>query len=377
MAAPSSGLARLSSSGAVDGHHLLGLPDGVGPDEVEVLAASRFPAARWERPARVPVSRRTAAATGRQPDVTPGVLRVARLSTLTGPFGVEQPEADRLGLPPHTRVVFTVQTPRERGAAPYPGGDRDGLKRAFGAGMPVREELRVLHWLVAAARRLGGAVRTDDGVLLQPEMDALPDLTVLSAAWAEPAAALAAVRRVAPTARLDGAAPAGPPPRRAAHAAPVRHGRHALSDGGVVVPDTDVVLGGRGVTDASERRRLHAEADAFDAYMRASAPSPRGAYGVLVDLGDDGVVAVEVDLEQDLPPLLVGLPWTRGEVVAYRVRWEPPDIEELESERPSLPHRMARGRAARVVRSVARELQADVGGEIADVEGFLIHPVEL
>ncbi len=385
MAVPSSSsaLARLPASGAVDGHHVLGLPDGVGPDEVEVLAASRFPAARWERPARVPLTRRTASASGRQAEVSPGVLRVARLSTLTGPYGVGQPEAERLGLPPHTRAVFTVQAPRERGAAPYPGGDRDGLKRAFAAGMPVREELRVLQWLVAAARRLGGAVRTDAGVLLQPEMDALPDLVVLSDAWVGPAAALAAVRRVAPAARLDGVVPAAPAaPAAPAHGAqgagvaPVRRGRHARTDRGVAVPDTHVLLGDRGVTDAAERRRLHAEADAYDAHMR-TAPPPRPAYGVLVDLGTDGVVAVEVDLEHELPPLLVGLPWAAGDVVAYRVRWEPEDIEQLECELPSLPHRVARGRAARVVRSVARELQADVGGEIADVEGFLVDPVEL
>jgi hypothetical protein len=243
------------------------------------------------------------------------------------------------------------------------GGDRDGLRRAFPDADPVREEGRVVQWLVAAARRLGGAVRTDGGVVLEPEMDAALDLAVLTDRWAEPATVLTAARRAAPHARIDG--PGGPATDAARQ--PAERTGEAL----VARP-----VPGIGVQDAEERRRLHAEADAFDAHMRAHPPVAE-SFGVLVDLGLDGIVTVEVAVEHEVPTVLAGLPWTQGEVVGYQVRWEAPDVEQLETERPSLPHRVARGRAARVVRGIARAIQAEVGGEVADAAGFLVDPAQL
>lgn len=344
------------------GRHLLVVPDGVAPDEVEVLATSRFAHARWERPPRVPSGRRASgAARGAAPQATPGVLRVGRLSTLTGPYAVDPGQVARWGLPTDSRVAWVVDCPRERQEQPRFGGDRDGLRRAFGGAGPVREELRVVQWLVAAARRLGGALRTDTGVVLEPEMDAALDLTVLSTRWVEPGTVLAAARRVDSRARLDAAT--DPAPRRAT---PEQAGR--------ALTGRDRV--GAGVADVTERRRLHAEADAFDAYMRENPPAPE-SFGVQVDLGLDGIVVVEVAAEQEVPVVLAGLDWAQGDVIAYQVRWEAPDVDELESERPSLPHRVARGRAARVVRGVAREVHAEVGGEVADTAGFLVDPAEL
>ena len=70
--------------------------------------------------------------------------------------------------------------------------------------MPVREEERVLQWLVAAARRLGGAVRIgDNGIVLVPDVDSAIDLTVYSDRWLEPDEALAVVQQVHPRARLE------------------------------------------------------------------------------------------------------------------------------------------------------------------------------
>lgn len=343
------------------GRHLLVLPDGVAADEVEVLATSRFPNARWERPPRVPSGRRASgAARGAVPTATPGVLRLGRLSTLTGPFALEPAQVARWGLPTGSRTAWVVDCPRERQEGPAFGGDRDGLRRAFGAAQPVREEQRVVHWLVAAARRLGGALRTEPGVVLEPEMDAALDLTVLTDRWVEPETVLAAARRVTSRARLD-----APPPTQA-RATPAQAGEALAAR----------ERAGAGIADADERRRLHAEADAFDAYMAAHPPAAE-AFGVQADLGVDGVVVVEVAAEHEPPVVLAQLDWARGEVVAYQVRWEPPDVEELESERPSLPHRVARGRAARVVRGIAREVHAEVGGEIADQGGFLVDPADL
>lgn len=359
MNGPAIPLPRLTSwpqDAPAPGRHLLLLPDGVVSEEVEVLAISRFASARWERPPRVPSRRRDSAA---QP--TPGVLRLGRLSTLTGPFGVEPAVAARLGVPGDIVAAWPVDVPRERAATPAIGGDRDGLRRAFGDQQPVREEGRVLRWAIDVARRLGGAVRTDTGAVLVPEMDAALDLTVVSDRWVEPEAVLAAARRVTPQARLDAPAPSGE------RLAAVTHTGRVLVDR----PE-----GGIGITDLDERRRLHAEADAFDAWMIEHPPAAEG-FGVLIDLGADGAVSIRAESEGDLPLVLQGLSWTAGEVVAYRVTWEPPELEELESERPSLAHRVARGRAAQVVRSIAREVQHDVGGEVADMAGFLVDPAEL
>lgn len=351
----------LDADGRHPGRHLLALPEDVVPDEIEVLAVSRFTSARWERPPRAP-SRRSSGATKAQP--TPGVLRVGRLTTITGPFGLEPVTAQRLGLPAELVSAWVVDTPRERAETPALGSDRDGLRRAFGDRQPVREESRVLHWLVAVARRVGGAVRTEPGVVLVPEVDGALDLTVLCDRWVEPDTVLAAVRRVAPQGRADLPAPTGDSASRVSTASRTGHALAERPDGGI------------GVADAEERHRLHAEADAFDAHMVRNPPDPEG-FGVLVDLGEDGTVSVRAETEHELPLVLHGLAWTQGEVVSYRVSWDSPDLAELEVEHPSDAHRAARGRAAGVVRSVAREVHSEVGGEIADAAGFLVDPVDL
>lgn len=359
--------------------HLLALPADVGTDEVEVLAASRFRNVRWVDAASEPAAR-----TGMLPAVTAAfgirtvtrqqpvpALRLARLSTLAGPYAVTTQDALSLGLPATTATVWLLDAPRERGEAPWPGGDRDGLKRAFPEAMPVREEERVLQWLVAAARRLRGAVRTQTGVVLTPDPDAAIDLTVLTDRWAEPEEVLAVVRRVQPRAYLSQAVPgswAGPDPISSRGTDPRGI---PLGD-----PALRTALELHGIADADERRRLMAEADAFDELMLAS-PPPAESFGVLVDLGVDGMLAVEVAACEQMPPLMEDLEWARAGLVAYRVRWEPFEIEHIEQERPPLEHRVARSRAAPLVAGVAKVVQAAVGGEIADEADFLVDPADL
>ena len=358
--------------------HLLALGADVEPAEVETLAASRFAAARWEadgddtagrsRPLTSAFGLRAA---GRAPAAP--VLRLSRHTTLTGPYAVGPQDCVALGLPAGTTQVYDVACPRERGERPYPGGDRFGLKRAFPDGLPVREEERVLLWLVACARRLGGCVRVGGTtVVLEPDMDSAIDLTVFAAAFIEPDEAARLVQRVLPRARLSvpAAGWAGPVPLGREPGSPppdprdgrTRELRAALATGGVL--------------DADERRRLLAEADAFDEHMLAEPPAPQ-SYGVLADLDVDGFVALEVAEEQELPPILRGLDWTAGGAVAYRVRWEPPRIEDLELERPPLEHRVARTRVAPVVQALARAVHAVVGGEIADESDFLLDPADV
>jgi hypothetical protein len=338
-------------------HHLLALPDDVGVEEVEVLALSRFAAAGWDRPVPEAAPRGRAA---REPLAGVGVLRLSRHSTMAGPYAITAAVAESLGLPDDVATAFVVMSPRERGEPPYPGGDRDGLKRVFPDAMPIRDEERVLRWLVDAARRLGGCVRVaDDGALLVPDPGAAVDLTVYSDVWLEPASGLAVVQRAAPSARLavDAVPWQGPATGPAAPA---------------TGPD------GRPLTGLGERvrHRIHHRADEFDAAALA-APDELAGYGVEIDLGADGLVVVEVGGEEVVPLVLRGLPWTENGAVTYRVRWEPADVEELEREQPSDTHRTARARAQLFVAAAAGEVHAVVGGEVADAADFLVDPADL
>lgn len=342
------------SDPTVPDRHLLLLPEGLDEEEVEALAVSRFAAARWEdSSAHEPAARRGRWSRGR---TEPRALRLSRHSRLVGPYRLEPGDAAQLGVPASAATAYLVESPHERGERPYPGGDRDGIKRAFPDGMPVRDEDRVVHWLVAAARRVGGAVKiAGSAAVLVPDPQASVDLTVYSDVWLEPAVALAVTRRTHPRARLAMTATpwAGPP----------------LGTGGPDAPRA---------TELPERtrRNLHAEADAFDV-AALSAPDELDGYGVQLDLGVDGILALEVAGEEVLPLVLAGQPWAERGAVTYRIRWEPPDFLELELERPSLAHRVARGRVQPLVGALAREVHAAVGGEVLDAAEFLVNPADL
>lgn len=335
--------------------HLLALAGDVPAEEVEVLAASRFVAAGWEDQAAVLAGRH-----GRAKGQPPAVLRLSRHSSLHGPHPLDRPTAAGLGLPSAAGLAWVLHAPVERGEAPWPGaGDRDGIARAFPGGLPVREEGRVLSWLVAAARRLGGAVRIAPGAtgaatVLVPDPAADVDLVVWSDIWLEPGAALAVVQQAVPRARLDVGTPWQGPPA-----------------GTGAIP----VIGAEDL-DPRERAALHAAADERDLAVLAN-PAPLTAFGVLADLDIDGMLAVQVVGETEIPQALAGVPWARGGAVAYRVTWEPEDLAELEAERPSMAHRVARSRATPLVNAVARALHGAVAGEITDQMGFIVDPADL
>ena len=351
------------TSAEATGHHLLVLPHDVGPEEVEILAVSRFPRATWMVPvATVPV-RPSGGTRGRRVNVPPpGVLRLSRHSTLHGPYTLGPDAGAALALPASAGTVYVVHAPVERGARPWPtGGDRDGLHRAFPDGLPVRDEARTLTWLVAAARRLGGAVRVapsrtgSPGVLLVPEPAAAVDLTVWTDIWLEPDAAISVVRQALPRAALN--LPTGrwdgPPP----------------GTGERPVPGAEDL-------DPDRRRALHRAADQRDMAVLRD-PPPMQAYGALADLDGDGMLAVEISGETRLPPVISAVPWAARGAVAYRVRWEPVDLADRESERPSVGHRVARGRATPLVIAVTRALHGAVGGEITDAMDFVVDPADL
>lgn len=334
--------------------HLLVLPAGVGQDEVEALAVSRFRAAGWDLAATA--ARANPGGRWSRGVPSPRVLRLSRHSRLVGPYAFDPSDAARLGLPTSCTSAYVVETPHERGEAPYPGGDRDGLGRAFGAGMPIRDEERVVRWLVAAARRLGGTIRiADGGVVLAPQADATLDLTVYSDVWLAPPVALAVMKRVMPGAELamDPVPWAGPPAGTGVREVP----------------------GAAGLSEA-DRKNLHAEADAYDV-AALSAPDELTGYGIEAPMGIDGLLVLEVSGQDVVPLVLAALPWAASGAIAYLVRWQPQDFQELELERPSLAHRVARGRARPLIPALARELFAEVGGEVVDVSEFLVDPADL
>ncbi|WP_182112415.1 MULTISPECIES: hypothetical protein [unclassified Actinotalea] len=348
------------TSDDVVSHHLLVLPGDVGPDEVGTLAASRFPRATWEREPTTATPRPSGGARGlRVVTPPPGRLRLSRHSVLVGPYTLDRPTAAALGVPAQAGIAYVVEAPVERGERPFPyGGDRDGLRRAFPEGLPVRDEERTVAWLLAAARRLGGAVRTSarggsPSALLVPDPAAAVDLTVWTDIWLEPEAALTVMRQALPRARLNLPTPhyAGP----ARHAAPVP-GTEPLTD--------------------DMRRRLHAAADDHDIAALTSPPAMTG-YGALADLDLDGIVALEVAGETHVPPVIAQVPWAVAGAVAYRVRWEPVDLADAEAERPSLAHKVARGRATPLVIALTRAVHKAVGGEITDVMDFIVDPADL
>jgi hypothetical protein len=240
--------------------------------------------------------------------------------------------------------------------------------------MPIREEERVLQWLVAVARRLGGAVRIgDNGIVLVPDVDGAIDLTVYSDRWLEPDQALRVVQQVQSRARLSEATGTWDGPLPGAGRDSGMRPAWVTEAGGSGLRDA---LEKNGVADPVERQRLLDEASAYDELMMA-APPPAQAFGVLVDLEHDGILSVEAAAETELPPLLRGLPWTERGVVAYRVHWEPRFVEELEAEKPSFEHRVARSRSAPQVQAVARAIHAVTGGEIADEADFLVDPEDV
>ncbi|WP_372593920.1 hypothetical protein [Actinotalea sp.] len=335
-------------------HHLLALAGDVPAEELDVLATSRFSAAGWEVPAE-PAARR-----GRSKAGPIAVLRLSRLSSLRGPYPIDRAAAAALGLPGPTGQVWLLHAPVERGEAPWPGAaDRDGLGRAFPDGLPIRDEERVVTWLVAAARRLAGAVRVTGvgggpATVLVPDPAAAVDLTVWSDIWLDPEAALSVVRQAVPRARLDLGTPWDGPP---------------AGTGVRPVPGAEDL-------DARERAALHQAADDRD-LEALTQQEVRSAYGMLADLDLDGVLAVEVGGETRLPQALAGVPWASGGAVTYRVSWAPDELADLGMERPPIEHRIARGRAAPLVNAVARALHAAVAGEITDMMGFIVDPADL
>lgn len=333
--------------------HLLAVSDDVEPEEVEALAMSRFPATRWEAPPEVVHSKG-----GER--LVPGTLRTSRHTTVSGPYAPERVDGAELGFTGPVGMVYEVLCPRERGAPPFAGGgDRDGLARVYSDAFPIREEARVAAWLVAVARRLAGAVRFDlagtEPRFVVPDPAVSVDLTVFSDVWLSPDAALAVCTTADARSALasTGTPWQGPPPTA-----------------GTVPVESD------GPLTPEQLAALHARAEDAD-IAALSIPQTLSAYAVEVDLGDGGIVSVEVSGVEQLPLVLRGLEWAVDGAIAYQVRWTPDDLVDWQRELPSTEHRAARTHAVEVVTALTRAVYAAVGGEVVDQDEFLVEPDEI
>ncbi|WP_415803522.1 hypothetical protein, partial [Isoptericola cucumis] len=97
-------------------------------------------------------------------------------------------------------------------------------------------------------------------------------------------------------------------------------------------------------------------------------------YRVVAATPYDGATVVDVVRAEGWPRPVVG---EQGRAVAYRVRWEPQDAEELLVERPSGVHLIARARTRVLHARLAQELCRRVGGTVVDDDGFVVTPQAL
>ncbi|MGP5078014.1 hypothetical protein ACTXKZ_08135 [Brachybacterium alimentarium] len=99
---------------------------------------------------------------------------------------------------------WTIETPRVReDPVPEGMGDSHGYGRAFPEGMPFDVERRALDLVWSLARRLYGAVVTDDGVRLEPHPFHLRDLIVVSPHALAPESLAELIAPLEPEAELD------------------------------------------------------------------------------------------------------------------------------------------------------------------------------
>lgn len=321
MDAPVAGLVPDAHAGA----HLLATPRsrGAARTPVDALARAWFVGAAWATPPGGGGAARPMAGArfrGVVPDgvVGPGELRLAEGARVVGPFALTPPQTHALGLAGGSAEAYALHVDhpdaRLAPAAVAATDDRDGLVRAFPAGLPQGLELRVLGWAVAAARRVGGAVVADGRAVLTPDPASGVDLTLYSAHVLGPDDALGVLRTTVPGARVVA----------------VRAGADGLAE---------YVLSG--------------------------------------ETPYDGAVRLEARRVAQVPLALDGLDWREHGPHAYRLTWVPTEPDELAVERPSGLHVLARSRARVLLARLAAMLQGRLAGTLVDDGGFVVRDLDL
>ena len=278
----------------LDGRHVLVVP--AGTDALE-LGRAWFVGATWDIPPTTgELSTVPRAGGGRfrgGGEVHPprlGLLRLTATSTLVGPQ-------------PYTRAPDGLLA-------------RDVDLYALHQNV---DDVAVLGWMTAAARRTGGAVVPADRTsVIAPDPAAAVALTLWTGAAIGPDELLPLVRPALVGARLGPPQPVGPAP----------------ADGPV----------GSTLTAAFEY---------------------------------DGTVRVTAGRRDEVPVALSSHGWGPYGPWAYQVSWLPLDPDALDEVQPSRLHVIARSRIAPVVARAVRALWSNVGGVVVDDGGFVVSTGEL
>jgi hypothetical protein len=302
--------------------HVLVLPEAASAALPELVGAW-FADARWERePGSATRARRTVGARFRGSEqavaeIVPGRLRLGAEHRADGPFAVPAEQAAALGVPgpAHAWVLGRVDGERDaRGPRPSTYDDRDGIVRAFAAGLPVDEELRVVQWAVAVARREGGVVLADGRTRLSPDPASAVDLSLYSAQALPAADLLAVLRSLVATADVE---------------------------------------------------------------SREATPDGAGRCRLVGSTPYDGALVLTAERAERVPRSLAALDPGRYGPFLYHLAWWPQDPYELQVERPSGVHVIARARMRAMVARLALLVQGRAGGVIVDDGGFVTSVVDV
>lgn len=309
--------ADTATSADLRGFHLLLLDDGVEVSDVLALIHNKLP------------------------DLHPrldehGQMRLSRHSRLSAGVALDPADAAALEVPEWARHAVVIDCPRDRQPTPPPDWhvDSDGLHEAFPAGMPDREEERMLSLFLSIASRLHTGIRLADEAELPtrviiPDPDAKVDLYLYSPYWLEPAVALEFVRRHAP---------------------------HAFQQS-LPTPDEEVL----------------AQASIDDPLFDPSAPVVLDGYALLVPLGEiaesAGSLEIRVMEAEWVPPIIAA--HSDAPQIEYHVHWMDTELRRYQ---PHLSRRFRRmrGEVARLTDAIGAELLVGSDGIGLDENGFLV-----
>ncbi|MCK0117634.1 hypothetical protein BCE75_10247 [Isoptericola sp. CG 20/1183] len=305
-------------------NHVLVVPEAWGPDRVRGLADAWFPDVRWLKEPRADAAPRPhggarfrGMATGPAQQAGPGVLGVGDEHGAAGPFPVSETLSPQAGLTGRAAAYALGRVDGmfdARAGRPTTTEDRDGIARAFAAGLPEGEELRLVQWGVAVARKTSGVLLADGRQLLHPDPASAVDLALFAAHLVPPDELLGLLRSFVATAEQESSTTA---------------------------------------PDGTARTRLVA----------------RTPY--------DGTITVEAERVERVPRALVGLDWREYGPHTYRMAWVPQDPYELGLEQPSGVHVIARARMRAMIARIALLLHSTVGGAMVDDGAFLATTAEV
>ncbi|WP_246012125.1 hypothetical protein [Myceligenerans xiligouense] len=245
-------------------------------------------------------------------------MRLGEEHIATGPFAVEREPLAEISVNASKAEAYVLARSdglRDvRAAAPTSYDDRDGIARSFPHALPQGEELRVIQWAVAAARKTGGALLGDGLRPMVPDPFGSVNLGLYSA--------------------------------------------HPLTPG-------DVLLLLRAFIATAEVTADQPTADG----------SPR--YRLVGPTAYDGSIVIDVERVDRVPRALGALDWRAYGPFAYRLSWVPADPYELDLERPSGLHVIARSRMRSSIARLAVSLQSRIAGVVVDDGGFVATVEEL